>query len=103
MQTQKQFGLIRDGEIVLRFERPRPRCYRALAELNGHLCLIDSIDMTHFDTFLEELQRLGVTSALYMDMGAGWNYSWYRDAADRVITLFGLQVPWSHNWVVFRK
>jgi hypothetical protein len=52
---------------------------------------------------MEELHRLGVTNALYMDMGAGWNYSWLRDAAGGVITLFGLPVPWSHNWIVFRK
>ncbi len=98
-----QFGLIRDGEPVMSINRPRARCYRTLAELNGHLCLIDSVNMLHFEAFMEELQRLGVTNALYMDMGAGWNYSWYRNAAERVITLFGLPVPWSHNWVVFRK
>ena len=64
---------------------------------------IDSVNMLHFDEFLEELLRLGVTNALYMDMGAGWNYSWYRSAAGKVITLFGLPVPWSHNWIVFQK
>jgi hypothetical protein len=98
-----QFGLIRDGEIVMTINRPRARCYRTLAELNGNLCIIDSVNMLHFDEFLEELLRLGVTNALYMDMGAGWNYSWFRNAQERVITLFGLPVPWSHNWVVFRK
>ena len=98
-----QFGLIRNGETVMKLDRPRARCYRTLAELNGSLCVIDSVNMLHFDEFLEELHRLGVTNALYMDMGAGWNYSWYRDAADRVVTLFGLPVPWSHNWIVFRK
>jgi hypothetical protein len=98
-----QFGLIRDGETVMGINRPRVRCYRTLAELNGHLCIIDSVRMIRFDDFMEELHRLGVTNALYMDMGAGWNYSWFRNAADRVITLFGLPVPWSHNWVVFRK
>ena len=98
-----QFGLIRDGEIVMSINRPRARCYRTLAELNGNLCIIDSINMLQFDQFLEELQRLGVTNALYMDMGAGWNYSWYRSAAGKVVTLFGLPVPWSHNWIVFQK
>ena len=98
-----QFGLIRDGEIVMSINRPRARCYRTLAELNGNLCIIDSVNMLHFDDFLAELQRLGVTNALYMDMGAGWNYSWYRSAAEKVVTLFGLPVPWSHNWIVFKK
>ena len=98
-----QYGLIRDGEIVISFERPRPRCYRTLAELNGNLCIIDSRRMMQFDDFIGEVQQLGVSNALYMDMGAGWNYSWYRNAADRVVTLFGLPVPWSHNWIVFQK
>ena len=98
-----QFGLIRDGEPVMSVSRPRARCYRTLAELNGHLCVIDSVNMLHFEDFMEELRRLGVTNALYMDMGAGWNYSWYRNARDQVVTLFGLPVPWSHNWIVFRR
>ena len=98
-----QFGLIRNRETVMGINRPRVRCYRTLAELNGHLCIIDSVRMIQFDGFMEELRRLGVTNALYMDMGAGWNYSWYRNAAEKVVTLFGLPVPWSHNWVVFRK
>ena len=98
-----QFGLIRDGETVMRIERPRARCYRTLAELNGNLCVIDSVNMLRFEDFLAELHRLGVTNAVYMDMGAGWNYSWFRDASERVVTLFGLPVPWSHNWIVFRK
>ncbi len=99
----KQFGLIDDKEVVMNFDRPRARCYRTLAELNGSLCVIDSVNMMHFDDFMTELGRLGVTNAVYMDMGAGWNYSWYRNAAGKVVTLFGLPVPWSHNWIVFRK
>ena len=98
-----QFGLIKNGEVVMNFDRPRARCYRTLAELNGSLCIIDSVKMLHFDEFMTELQRLGVTNAVYMDMGAGWNYSWYRAATGKVVTLFGLPVPWSHNWVVFTK
>lgn len=98
-----QFGLIRDGQPVMSINRPRARCYRTLAELNGHLCVIDSVRMLRFEEFMAELERLGVTNALYMDMGAGWNYSWLRNAAGRVVTLFGLPVPWSHNWVVFKK
>ena len=98
-----QFGLIRDRASVMNFDRPRSRCYRALAELNGNICIIDTARMMHFNEFMSELQRLGVTNAVYMDMGAGWNYSWYRNAAGKVVTLFGLPVPWSHNWVVFRK
>ena len=98
-----QFGLLRDGEAIMKLSRSRVRCYRTLAELNGSLCIIDSVNMLRFETFMEELERLGVTNALYMDMGSGWNYSWYRNANDKVVSLFNLPVPWSHNWIVFKK
>ncbi len=98
-----QYRMMRDGELVNGFNMPRVRSYRVIAELNGHLCIIDSIEMMHFEDFLNELKDLHVTNALYMDMGAGWNYSWYRKSNGRVKNLFGLKVPWSHNWVVFRE
>lgn len=98
-----QFGLIRDGRSVMNFDRPRARSYRTLAELNGNICIIDSVKMMHFTDFMEELQKLGVTNAIYMDMGAGWNYSWLRQASGKTLQLFGFPVPWSHNWVIFRK
>ena len=98
-----QYRIMKDGELINDFIMPRVRSYRVIAELNGHLCVIDSIEMMHFDDFTKGLKELGVTNALYMDMGAGWNYSWYRKADGKVRTLFGLKVPWSHNWVVFRK
>lgn len=97
-----QYGLIKDGEDV-GFGVHKARCYRAVAELNGNLCIVDSARMTYFEAFMQELHRLGVTNAIYMDMGAGWNYSWFRSARDEVMTLFGLPVPWSHNWIVFKK
>lgn len=95
-----QFGIIQDGEVVYSFSRTR--CYRVMAELNGNVCIIDSKEMMNFNDFIEELKELNVTNALYMDMGAGWNYSWYRRTNGKVKTLFNLKVPWSHNWVVFR-
>lgn len=98
-----QFRMIRDGELVNDFTMPRVRSYRVLAEINGNLCIIDSIEMMSFNDFLEKLENLNVTNALYMDMGAGWNYSWYRKTSGKVKTLFGLKVPWSHNWIVFRE
>ncbi|MDO4187667.1 MAG: hypothetical protein Q4D29_01635 [Lachnospiraceae bacterium] len=98
-----QYRILKDGELVNGFNMPRVRSYRVIAELNGNLCIIDSIEMMHFDDFLIKLKELNVENALYMDMGAGWNYSWYRKTTGTPKTLFGLKVPWSHNWVVFRK
>lgn len=97
-----QFRIIKDGQLANGFTMPRVRSYRVMAELNGSLCIIDSIEMMHFEDFLAKLEEIHVENAVYMDMGAGWNYSWYRKPAGTVKTLFGLMVPWSHNWVVFR-
>lgn len=98
-----QIALIANGEIVKQFKGARPRCYRSLAELNGQVCIIDSMEMMTQNEFVEALHQLGVSNALYMDMGAGWNYSWYRNTLNKVVTLFWLPVPWSHNWIVFRR
>lgn len=98
-----QFRIIRDGKLCNDFTMPRVRSYRVIAELNGELCIVDSIKMMPFNDFLEKLNELHITNALYMDMGAGWNYSWYRKNTGGVKTLFGLKVPWSHNWTVFRQ
>lgn len=98
-----QYRILRDGKLVNDFSMPRVRSYRVIAQINGNLCIIDSIEMMHFNDFLEKLQEMNVDNALYMDMGAGWNYSWYRKTTGKVKTLFGLKVPWSHNWVVFRE
>lgn len=98
-----QYRILKDGELVNDFAMPRVRSYRVIAELNGNLCIIDSIEMMHFNDFIAKLKEMNVTNALYMDMGAGWNYSWYRKISGRTKTLFGLKVPWSHNWIVFRE
>ena len=98
-----QHRMFKDGEPANAFTMPRVRSYRVIAELNGNLCIIDSIEMMHFEDFIKKLKELNITNALYMDMGAGWNYSWYRKENGKTKTLFGLKVPWSHNWVVFRE
>lgn len=73
--------------------------YRALCELNGELCIIDSNRM-FFKTFIQNLLSLGVTHALYLDMGFGWNYSWYRD--DSLIIINKFSSIYSTNWLVIR-
>ena len=96
-----QFGLIKNGVTVTSFGRQRARCYRALAELNGNLCIIDSANMIYFDGFMDELRRLGVTNAVYLDMGAGWNYSWYRKDDGTVKELFPTPGKYTTNWIAF--
>jgi len=37
-----------------------------------------------YKSFVKALCDLGVTNALYLDMGEGWNYSFYRDNDGKV-------------------
>jgi superoxide dismutase len=51
--------------------------YRALCELDGKLCIIQSKESVKYRDFVDMLMAVGVKNALYLDMG-GWNHSWYR-------------------------
>lgn len=99
-----QAAVIIDGKpAFMRLKIVRKKCFRVLAELNGNLCMVDGKKRTDLLDFVAMLGELGVRNALYMDMGAGWNYSWYRKENGRVKRLFRLRLPWSKNWLVFRK
>lgn len=52
--------------------------FRALCEINGELCIADAKEWGTFRTFINNLLAAGATEALYLDMGEGWNHSWYR-------------------------
>lgn len=52
--------------------------FRALCEIDGELCVADAREWGTFGDFINNLLAAGATEALYLDMGAGWNHSWYR-------------------------
>jgi hypothetical protein len=76
--------------------------FRALCEIGTTLCIAESAEALPFGDFIQLLLDAGVIEALYMDMGPGWNYSWYREYP-------GSDVTWIHsaslssatNWLVF--
>ena len=55
-----------------------PLHWRCLAELNGHLCIIQTIIPISYPIFVEWIQKLGVKNALYLDMG-GWSFGYVKD------------------------
>lgn len=75
--------------------------YRALCELDGKLCVIDCARYLSFDSFMDGLATLGVTNAIYCDMGRGWNYSWYRQDDGTVKEIFPTPGKYTTNWVTF--
>ena len=85
------------------FKADRANRYRALCEIGGRLCIVDCARNLPFGSFMDGLKALGVRNAVYCDMGRGWNYSWYRDAAGTVHELFPTPGRYTTNWIVFYK
>ena len=79
--------------------------YRLLSELDGRLCIIENIEPVHFSEFLTVVQSLNPTEALYMDMGSGWNHSWYRDSDNNVREIHPVQFKsrYCTNWITFYR
>lgn len=80
--------------------------YRTLCELDGRLCIIDSKKVVRYDEYVKALSKLGVKYALYLDMGAGWNYSYYRTNDGSLHTLHlppAQSSDYRTNWLTFYK
>lgn len=77
--------------------------FRCLCEKEGRLCIIDSRDTTTFGHFIYLLAAYGVDNAIYLDMGRGWNHSWYRLADGSLREIFPKKHPFCTNWIAFVK
>ncbi len=80
--------------------------YRAICETKGgKLCIIESDGLLRYSDFVQKLSSIHIKHALYLDMGGGWNYSWYRDSHDQIHILHPMRSgsKYQTNWIVFRK
>lgn len=82
--------------------------YRALCEKDGKLCIIESKKVMTYEYFVMSLKDFKVSHALYLDMGRGWNYAWYRDKDGHVVECFpeSKSAPsfiFRTNWITFYK
>ena len=82
--------------------------YRALCEKDGKLCIIESKKKMTYEFFVKCLSEHKVTHALYLDMGRGWNYAWYRDKDGVVKEVFpesklAPSYKYRTNWITFYK
>lgn len=95
--------MIHEGEKV-KTTRPDSNVneFRALCLIGHRLCIVDASEPMRFGTFIHLLQNAGATEALYLDMGPGWNYSWYREYADSNATwIHSATLSSATNWLVF--
>ena len=76
--------------------------FRVLCELSGKLCVVESTVVVEFGNFKRKLMEMGVSNAIYMDMGTGWNHAWYR-TNDGVNELHPKTHNFCTNWITFYK
>ncbi len=77
--------------------------YRCLCEdKEGRICIADGKRLP-FSQFRAALLAYGMKHALYLDMGTGWNYSWYRDSDGKVHLIHDKRTKYTTNWVTFYK
>ncbi len=106
----RQEYIIHEGRYQsnTRTENPkfnRVEMYRVLALKGETLCIVENIEPMHFSDFVPLLLKAHVTEALYLDMGDGWNHSWYRTADDRVYEIHptDFKSQYCTNWITFYK
>ena len=97
--------IIYDGESIRPLWREGVNQYRALCEKDGRLCIVDSHDAVNYEQFVALLEAFAPRHALYMDMGAGWNHSWYRDNEGKAHEIHPVaeKSRYCTNWITFYK
>lgn len=61
-----------------------------------------------YESFVKSLNVYKVNHALYLDMGRGWNYAWYRDNDSQVKEIFpesklAPSYRYRTNWITFYR
>ena len=97
--------IIYDGESIRPLWRDGVNQYRALCEKDGRLCIVDSRNKVEYEQFVKMLEAFAPRYALYMDMGAGWNHSWWRDSKGKVHEIHPIadKSRYCTNWITFYK
>ena len=105
-----QLLIIKDGKAraISSNMRSKRTIYRALCEKDGRLCIAEAKKSMSYEAFVKSLTDYKVTHALYLDMGSGWNYAWYRDEGGKVRECFpeskmSPKFVYRTNWITFYK
>lgn len=109
--------IIKDGNVcpIGTKMKSNRNIYRALCEKNGQLCIIESNKVMTYEQFVSYLKAYKVQHALYLGMGRGWNYAWYRNDEGKVRERFpeskkatteskkATSFKYRTNWITFYK
>lgn len=104
----QQILLMKNGKNVYKRTPIKPTAsnvYRSACIMNdGNFVVIQSKNPLPLTNFIESLIAMGVSDALYLDMGKGWNYGWYRETSDsKAMKLFDHRTPYQTNWLVIKS
>lgn len=95
--------IIHNGKLVKTTRKDTNKNqFRALCDHEGNLCVIESSQLVSFGEFKKALLSFGVSDALYLDMGPGWNHAWYRQD-ETMIELHPKIHDYCTNWITFYK
>lgn len=97
--------IVYNGEAIMPLWRTGNHEFRALCEKDGRLCIVDSRGSVEYEEFVRRLLNYSVTHALYLDMGSGWNHSWWRDNNGSVHEIHPLieKCRFCTNWITFMR
>lgn len=100
-----QYWVIRDGRIYMpQIQKvDKEHIYRAIADMDGELVIVESRQPVPYGLFTEQLHELPIRNALYLDMGAGWNHSFYRDLSGSLHIIHPHTHDYCTNWITFYK
>ena len=100
-----QHWVIKDQQVFSPCIQPleRKEHFRSLCEKNGRFLVIANREKMSYQDYLDILLAYGVENALYMDMGTGWNHSFYRDASNILHVLHPKTHAYPTNWIVVYK
>ena len=95
--------IIHKGELVEIARKDKNKNqFRALCNHDGRLCIAESENIIPFGDFKKKLLILGVSDAIYLDMGPGWNHAWYRNKG-KIVELHPKCHNFCTNWITFYK
>ena len=100
-----QHWVIKNGVIYEHKIQPLDRVeyFRSLCQKGDRFYVIANREEMAYQDYLQALLDVGVEQALYMDMGAGWNHSFYRDEEGKVYILHPKGHDYPTNWLVVMR
>lgn len=100
-----QHWVIKDGKIFTPTIQPLERVehFRSICQKGNRFFVIANSEPITYQLYLDSLLTFGVDNALYMDMGTGWNHSFYRDATNQLHILHPKTHSYPTNWLVVYK